>query len=70
MTAKYRPKEIDMPTYVKDVAAGELPLTVAFAEEVKPEAVMGTATSYSTYTTMSGQSTQSLDDGAVKDEDQ
>lgn len=57
-----------MSKIVKDVAKGELPLAVAYAEEaVVDESGMGTH--YSTYTTASGVQ-QALDDSPVKDEDQ
>ena len=58
-----------MVTYAKDLAAGELPLTVAFAEEatVQEEQLAGLP-HYTTYTTESG-SSRSMDDGPIKDEE-
>ena len=57
-----------MSLSVKNVASGEVPLTVAFAEEAKSEEVEQGSPYYSTYTTESG-SSKSLDDAPIKDED-
>ncbi len=58
-----------MPAYlcVKDVAAGELPLAVAFAQEASLEELVD-GTPYNTYTTASGVN-QNLDDAPLKDEE-
>ena len=57
-----------MDKIAKDVAKGELPLTIAFAEVV-PMEDLGSGTPYATYTTDSGRATQVLDDSQIKDED-
>jgi hypothetical protein len=55
--------------YAKDQAEGDLPLTVAFAEEARAQAEhSGPLPHYTTYTTESG-SNRSMDDGPIKDEE-